>query len=336
MITTAAQLIGPQQAVLVQPAEVASPGPGEVLVRMQACGICHSDVFVSSLPQLPLVPLTLGHEGIGVVVEAGAGVDNVRTGDRVGITYFASSCGECEYCKSGRERLCPKQKNSGYSAHGALTNYAVVSAQQLIKVPLQLDAVKAAPLCCAGWTAYGALQNASLQEGQTVAIFGFGGLGNYALQFALHRKLRPIVSDVSEEKLETARALGAAATFLSDGAGRRIVKEAGGAHAAIVFTGSGPAIEQAFRSLKRAGTLVLVGLGADAFPLPVTEAIQKAIRIQASYLGTRQDLETIFRLAAEDSIQIPTTPRSLEEVPATLQQLKAGEIQGRAVVSFPA
>jgi propanol-preferring alcohol dehydrogenase len=333
MIATAAQLTGPQQAVVVQPTELAPPGPGEVLVRMQACGICHSDVFVSSLPQLPLVPLTLGHEGIGVVVEAGPGVDNVRAGDRVGITYFASSCGECEYCKSGRERLCPKQKNSGYSAHGALTDYSVVSAQQLIKVPAQLDAVQAAPLCCAGWTAYGALRNAGLQEGQTVAIFGFGGLGNYALQFALREKLRPIVSDVSEEKLESARALGAA-TFLSEGAGRRIVKEAGGAHAAIVFTGSGPAIEQAFRSLKRAGTLVLVGLGAADFALPVTEAIQKAIRIQASYLGTRQDLETIFRLAAEAPIEIPTNPRPLEEVPATLQQLKAGKIQGRAVVTF--
>ncbi len=333
MITTAAQLTGPQQAVLVQPTETGSPGPGEVLVRMQACGICHSDVFVSSLPQLPLVPVTLGHEGIGVVVEAGPGVENVRAGDRVGITYFASSCGECEYCKSGRERLCPKQRNSGYSAHGALTNYAVVSAQQLIKVPLGLDAVKAAPLCCAGWTAYGALQNAALQEGQTVAIFGFGGLGNYALQFALRRKLRPIVSDVSEEKLESARALGATATFLAEDSGKRIAKEAGGAHAAIVFTGSGAAIEQAFRSLKRAGTLVLVGLGAG-FALPVTEAIQKAIRIQASYLGTRQDLETVFRLASEDSIEIPTDVRRLEEVPATLQQLKAGKIQGRAVVTF--
>ena len=333
MIATAAQLTGPRQAVLVQPTELGPPGPGEVLVRMQACGICHSDVFISGLPELPVVPLTLGHEGIGIVVEAGPGVANVRAGDRVGITYFASSCGECEYCKSGRERLCPKQKNFGYSAHGALTNYALVSAQQLIKVPTQLDAVRAAPLCCAGWTAYGALQNAGLQEGQTVAIFGFGGLGNYALQFALHQKLRPIVADVSEEKLESARALGAAAAFLADGAGRRIVKESGGAHAAVVFTGSEPAIEQAFRSLKRAGTLVLVGLGAG-FALPVTEAIQKAIRIQASYLGTRQDLETVFRLASEDSIAIPTETHSLEEVPAALQQLKAGKIQGRAVVAF--
>jgi alcohol dehydrogenase, propanol-preferring len=333
MIANSAQLTGPQQAVVVQRTEPGSPGPGEVLVRMEACGICHSDVFVSGLPQLPLVPLTLGHEGIGVVVEVGPGVKNVAAGDRVGITYFASSCGECEYCKSGRERLCPKQKNFGYSAHGALTNYGVVSAQQLIQVPAGLDAVKAAPLCCAGWTAYGALQNAGVKEGQTVAIFGFGGLGNYALQFALKQRLRPIVSDVSEEKLESARALGAAATFPSDGAGRRIVKEEGGAHAAIVFTGAAAAIEQAFKSLKRAGTLVLVGLGAD-FALPVTEAIQKAIRVQASYLGTRQDLETIFRLAAEDSIQIPTDVRSLEEVPSTLQQLKAGKIQGRAVVNF--
>jgi len=333
MIATAAQLTGPQQAALVQPTEVGPPGPGEALVRMQACGICHSDVFISSLPELPLLPLTLGHEGIGVVVEAGPNVDNVRAGDRVGITYLASSCGECEYCKSGRERLCPKQKNSGYSVHGALTNYAVVSAQQLIKVPAQLDAVKAAPLCCAGWTAYGALRNAALAEGQTVAIFGFGGLGNYALRFALRQKLRPIVSDVSEEKLESARTLGATATFLAEGAGKRIVKETGGAHAALVFTGSGPAIEQAFRSLKRAGTLVLVGLGAN-FALPVSEAIQKAIRIQASYLGTRQDLETIFHLASEDSIEIPTEVRSLAEVPATLGQLKAGKIQGRAVVTF--
>src|SRR5260370_2778040 len=210
MIATSAQLTGPQQAVRVQSTEVGSPGPGQVLVRMQARGICHSDVFISGLPELPLVPVTLGHEGIGVVIEAGSGVDNVRAGDRVGITFLASSCGECEYCKSGHERLCPKQTNSGYSVNGALTTYALVPAQQLIKVPTQLDAIKAAPLCCAGWTASDALRNAGLQEGQAVAIVGLGGLGDYALQFALHQKLHPIVCDVSEDTLESARRFAAA------------------------------------------------------------------------------------------------------------------------------
>src|SRR5258708_36062623 len=108
MIATSAQLTAPQQAVRVQSTEIGSPGPGQVLVRMQACGICHSDVFISGLPQLPLVPVTLGHEGIGVVVEAATGVDNVLVGARVGITYLASSCGQYEYCKSAHERLGPE------------------------------------------------------------------------------------------------------------------------------------------------------------------------------------------------------------------------------------
>src|SRR5580704_18212092 len=147
----AAVLTAPRGEIRVMTDRVAEPGPGEALVRMEACGICHSDLFVAGLERLPLVPLTLGHEGIGRVESVGAGVTNVTAGDRVGITFLASTCGECELCRSGRERYCARQWNSGYTVHGAMASRAVVRAQYLARIPDELNAAEAAPICCAGW-----------------------------------------------------------------------------------------------------------------------------------------------------------------------------------------
>src|SRR5437660_4398852 len=154
----AAVLSSPRGAVSIVDDRLPEPGAGEALVRMEACGICHSDVFVAGLERLPLVPLTLGHEGIGRVEAVGPGVTRVAAGDRVGITFLAATCGECELCRSGRERYCARQLNSGYTAHGALASRAVVCTQYLVKIPDSLNAAEAAPVCCAGWTAYGALR----------------------------------------------------------------------------------------------------------------------------------------------------------------------------------
>src|SRR5262249_34840420 len=159
---------------------------GEVLVHMEACGLCHSDLFVSSLEKLPFTPLTLGHEGIGRIAAVGAGVAGFATGDRVGITFLASTCGVCPLCSAGSERFCPRQLNFGYTVNGALADWAVVPAPLLFSVPESLEAGGAAPLCCAGWTAYGALREAALQRGDSVALFGMGGLGHLAIQYARH------------------------------------------------------------------------------------------------------------------------------------------------------
>ena len=297
--TETAVLAGPRGAVVVESIHLSDPGPGEVLLRMEACGVCHSDVFVTTLEKLPLAPLTLGHEGIGRVEAVGEGVEGWSAGDRAGVTFLGTTCGACEWCTSGRERFCPKQTNFGYTLQGALGGYAIAPAAALIRVPETIAAEVAAPLCCAGWTAYRAVQEAGLAPGQSLALFGFGGLGHLALQVAQHQGARVSVSDPSEEKMEAARAAGA-------GGNTR------GSDAAIVFTAAPAAIPQAFRALKRNGTLVLVGLAAgSSYELPLIDTVLKGITIRGSYLGTRNDLARVFALAGEGVLrpQVSRCPR---------------------------
>jgi propanol-preferring alcohol dehydrogenase len=333
--TKAAVLAAPQGAIEVRAVDIPAPGPNEVLVRMEACGVCHSDLFVSGLSKLPRTPLTLGHEGIGRIEAVGEACTNLHLGDRVGITFLGSTCGECSYCKSGRERFCPKQKNTGYTLDGALAGYALADAAQVIRVPEQAAAEAMAPLCCAGWTAYGALREAGLAAGATVAIYGYGGLGQLALQYGLAQGLKVAVADVSGMKLERAQAAGAFFTAGSQDSGRALQKQVGGVDAAIVFTGSTEAMEQAIRSVKRMGTVVLVGLTTRDLQISVTETVLKGIRMVGSFLGTREDLEAVFRLAAGDSGIRPSVEAfPLDAAPEVLAKLGRGEVAGRAVIAF--
>ena len=332
--TKAAVLPQARGSVIVDSIYVGEPGPGEVLVRMEACGICHSELYVQSLEKLPLAPLTLGHEGIGRIEAAGPDVNGWSKGDRVGITFLGPTCGTCEWCTTGRERYCPKQANFGYSLHGALTEYALAPAAGLVRVPEQLAAGQAAPLCCAGWTAWGALREAGLERGQTVALFGMGGLGHLALQMARHRGLRVAAVDISEAKLEAARADGAEITAPADSAGKIIQKQHGGVDAAIVLTPSPAAIQQAFRALKRNGTLVLVGISVNQYELPLVDTIVKGIQIRGSYLGPRRDLEEVFALAVNGVVQPHTHAHAIDETPQLLEQMRRGELMGRAVIQW--
>lgn len=325
MLSRAVVLEGPKGAITVREVDVPEPGPGELLVRMEACGICHSDLFVAGLEKLPLAPLTLGHEGIGRVV---------TTGERVGITFLADTCGSCEPCRHGVERYCSRQVNSGFTAHGALAEFAIVRERQAVRIPEALDPADGAPLCCAGWTAYGAIREAGLRAGQTIALFGMGGLGHLAVQYARLRGLRVAAVDVSEEKLEQARSLGAEWAVSAESAGKALQKEMGGVDAAVVLTGSPAAIAQAFRSVKRTGLVVLVGLSSNQYELPIVDTVLKGVSIRGSYLGTREDLAEVMRLGAEGVVKARVETFGIDEAPALLELLQAGRIAGRAVVRF--
>jgi propanol-preferring alcohol dehydrogenase len=321
MTTRSVVLSAPRGAVAVESIVLGAPGPGEVLLRMEACGLCHSDVFVAGLEKLPLAPVTLGHEGIGRVEAIGAGVKDWSAGDRAAMTFLGTTCGACEWCASGRERFCPKQKNFGYTLQGALSDYVIAPAAALVRVPATLPASVAAPLCCAGWTAYRALTEARLERGQSVALFGFGGLGHLALQMAQHQGVRVSVSDPSAEKQEAARAAGAEI-------------DARGVDAAIVFTAATAAIPGAFRALKRGGTLVLVGLAAANYELPLVDTVLKGITIRGSYLGSRDDMAQIFALAGQGVLRPHVHTHALAETPELLQRLRRGEVPGRAVITW--
>jgi len=319
--TRAAVLAHARGPISVESLHFAEPAAGEVLLRMEACGLCHSDLFVAGLEKLPLAPLTLG-QGIGRVAGAGPGVTGWAAGDRAGITFLGTTCGTCEWCTAGRERFCPKQTNFGYTLQGALGNYALAPASALVRVPAHLPAADAAPLCCAGWTAYGALREAALAPGQSVALFGYGGLGHLALQIALHQGLRAAVSDPSEEKLALARAAGA-----DTGALRNM-------DAAIVFTAAPAAIPQAFRLLRCNGTLILVGLAVTSYELPLVDTVLKGITIRGSYLGSRDDLAAVFALAGDGVLRPHVHTHALDEAPALLDRRRRGEPPGRAVIAF--
>jgi propanol-preferring alcohol dehydrogenase len=332
--TSAAVLRQARGPVEIESVPLAEPGTGEVLVKMEACGLCHSDLFVSSLEKLPLAPLILGHEGIGRVVSAGAGVTAFGAGDRVGITFLASTCGSCDLCLTGRERFCPRQLNFGYTVNGALTGYAILPVPHLIRVPEDLAAEEAAPLCCAGWTAYGALREAGVQRGGSVALFGMGGLGHLGIQYARHLGLRVAAVDVSEPKLEMARGLGAELAVTAANAGRALHKQWGGADAAIVLTGASEAIQQAFRSVKRTGRVVLCGLSTDHYELPIVDTVLKGVTVRGSYLGSRSDLEEVFRLAHAGVGRPHVQQHTIDDAPQVLEKMRRGEILGRAVVVF--
>jgi propanol-preferring alcohol dehydrogenase len=189
-------------------------------------------------------------------------------------------------------------------------------------------------MCCAGWTAFGAIREAALSRGQTVALFGYGGLGHLALQIARDQGLRIAVADASEAKLESARAAGAELAVPADSAGRGLLKHYGGVDAAIVFTGNPAAIPQAFKSLKRLGALVLVGVSLNQYELPLVDTVVKGIQIRGSYLGCRDDLAAVFRLAQSGGLRASVESHPIEDTPALLARMKQGDISGRAVVVF--
>jgi alcohol dehydrogenase, propanol-preferring len=333
----AARLHQPGGLIVIEETAKPRPTDGEVLVRIEACGLCHSDLFIQSLDALPKTPLTLGHEAVGIVEEAGPGVAGWRPGDRVALTYLYAGCGACDACREERPELCPRQINTGYHADGAFAEYAVARAASLVNVPSDLPADQAAPLCCAGWTAYHAVNSMGLEPGSWLALFGVGGLGHLGIQFARLRGLRVAAVDRSEEKLALARKLGAEITVNArEQSAVRALKKVGGMHGAISFVASASVIGEAFKSLRRLGLLVLVGLAIENYELPLLDTVLKQARIQGSFLGTRAELGEVFELARAGKVRMETEALSLDALPGAMERMKAGRLAGRAVVRFPA
>ena len=331
----AVRLTAPRESVRVVDAPEPDPGPGEALVRLEACGLCRSDLFIQSLEKLPQAPLTLGHEGIGVVERVGAGVEALKKGDRVGLTYLYGGCGACEACATGRPELCGRQRNRGYHVDGAFAELALAQADCVARIPAGLDAAVAAPLCCAGWTAYRAVQTARIFPDEWLAVWGAGGLGQLAIQLARFEGWR--VAAVDPSAANRALASDAGAELALDPAQddlRKAFKSIGGAHAAISFVAAAGAVQEAVRVVRRGGSVVLVGLSPETLELPLLDVVLKGLRIEGSFLGRQPDLDAVFELAREGRIRPQVTPCSLEDVPAALERMRAGTLAGRTVAVF--
>jgi propanol-preferring alcohol dehydrogenase len=309
---------------------------GQVRVKVEACGLCHTDIHAANgdWPIKPSPPFIPGHEGVGIVTQLGWGVSEVAVGDRVAMPWLGYACGNCEYCVSGRETLCLEQKMMGYTIDGGFGEYATAYARYVVKVPEGVDPFDAAPLTCAGVTTYKAVKVAGTRSSDFVAVFGVGGLGHLAIQYASIAGGRVVAVDVIDEKLELARELGAEFTINAKKEDPvAAIQALGGVDQAIALAVSPRAFEQAYSSLKRGGTLVFVALPADnEVKLPIFETVLNGITIVGSIVGTRKDLGEVFELHAAGKTRVIRETRPLDQVNEAIADVEAGRVAARIVL----
>ncbi|AWX57908.1 MULTISPECIES: alcohol dehydrogenase AdhP [Brevibacillus] len=320
--------------------EVAIPhvGHGEVLVKIKTCGVCHTDLHAAhgDWPVKPKLPLIPGHEGVGVVEKLGEGVTSLKVGDRVGIPWLFSACGECDYCLTGWETLCMQQLNGGYSADGAYAEYCVAPAAYVARIPDELGDVEAAPILCAGVTTYKALKVANVKPGEWVAIYGIGGLGHVALQYAKAMGYNVVAVDIHKEKLDLAKELGADVTVNGSEVDpvQAIQEQVGGVHGAISVAVTKKAFEQAYKSVRRGGSLVVVGLPNAELPIPIFDTVLNGVTVKGSIVGTRKDMQEALDFAARGKVRAIIETQPLDQINEVLERLEKGQINGRVVLTM--
>jgi propanol-preferring alcohol dehydrogenase len=324
----------------IQEVAIPEPGPGEVLVKIAATGVCHTDLHAEhgDWPVKPSLPFIPGHEGAGVVAAVGPGVKSLREGDRVGIAWLHDACGECEYCITGWETLCAAQHDSGYSVNGTFAEYAIGDARYVARLPAALGFTEVAPILCAGVTTYKGIKETEARPGEWIAISGIGGLGHLAIQYARAMGLRVAALDVTPEKLALARTLGAELAVdasAPDAAAQIVAATNGGAHGVLVTAVSPRAFGQALQLARRRGTVSLVGLPPGDFPTPIFDVVLKRLTIRGSIVGTRKDLAEALDLAAAHAVGAHIHTRRLEEINTVFAELEAGKVDGRIVIPFP-
>ncbi|RIY32300.1 alcohol dehydrogenase AdhP [Psittacicella hinzii] len=324
--------------VEVKDIPVPTPGYGEALVKVEYCGVCHTDLHVAAGDYGKKPGVVLGHEGVGKVVELGQGVTSLKVGDRVSIAWFFSGCGVCEYCNSGKETLCRSAKNAGYSVDGAMSEYCLVDADYAVKVPDGLDPVQASSITCAGVTTYKGVKTSNVRPGQWLVVFGAGGLGNLGVQYgAKVFGARVIVVDINDDKLALAKEVGAevAINGLKENVVERIQELTnGGANAVIVTAVSKVAFNQAVESVRPAGRVVCIGLPPDTMDLSIPRIVFDGIEVVGSLVGTRADLAEAFEFGRRGLVVPVVETCDVDEVKQVFEEMHAGKIQGRKVLDF--
>jgi propanol-preferring alcohol dehydrogenase len=322
----------------IQERDIPEPGPGEVLVHLETSGLCHTDIHAAhgDWPVKPTLPIVPGHEGVGIIEKLGEGVTTRSIGERVALPWLGYACGDCRYCVDGRETLCEKQHNTGYSIDGGFAEYAVANARFAVPVPDGVSSLDAAPLTCAGVTTYKALKVANIQPTERVAVFGIGGLGHLGVQYARILGGTVIAVDVEDPKLELARELGA--EHLVNAAKVdpvAAIQKLGGADVALVLAASPKVFEQAFSSLSRGGRLICVALPAEQqMSISIFETVLKGLSIIGSIVGTRQDLAEVFALHAAGRTRIIAEGRRLEQVNEAIDEVLSGKVLARLVFEY--
>lgn len=312
-------------------ARPADPGRGQILIRVAGCGVCRSNLHMIEGDWLPggvpsISPIVPGHEVTGYVAAIGDGVEGFTVGDPVGVMPVWWTCGECEFCTSGREQLCHRRIITGETVDGGYAEYMLSHAAHTYKVPANLDLVAAAPLFCPGITAYGAMSKVDVGIGDVVAVFGLGGVGHMAVQMAVLTGAEVVAVGRTKAHLDVARDLGAARTVDSTDASA-LAAIADSADAVLTFADSDAVTAQAMATLKWGGTLV------NAVPITLSEFhFNKAQTIKGTILGNHQQMEAVLQLASEGKIRTVVEVFPLSAADEALGRLARGELRSRAVL----
>ena len=323
---------------LIENKELRPLETGEALVDIEYCGVCHTDLHVAHGDFGKVPGRVLGHEGIGIVKEIAPDVKSLKVGDRVSVAWFFEGCGACEYCTTGRETLCRTVKNAGYSVDGGMAEQCIVTADYAVKVPEGLDPAQASSITCAGVTTYKAIKEAQLQPGQWTVIFGAGGLGNLAVQYAKKVFNAHVVAvDINNDKLALAKEVGADIVINGhevEDVAALIQEKTGGAHSAVVTAVSKVAFNQAVDSVRAGGRVVAVGLPSEMMDLSIVKTVLDGIQVIGSLVGTRKDLEEAFQFGAEGLVVPVVQKRPVDDAVDVFGEMEAGTIQGRMVLDF--
>ena len=319
--------------------DIPTAGAGEILVKIEACGVCHTDLHAANgdWPAKPTLPFTPGHEGIGKVVALGAGVTAVKEGDRVGVPWLYSACGHCEYCLSAWETVCAKAQYGGYTRNGGFAEYIVADPNYVAHIPAGLASTAAAPLICAGVTSYKGIKETGAKPGQWVVISGIGGLGHLGVQYAKAMGLHVCAVDIDDGKLAHATQLGADAAVNArhaDAVKAVIEATGGGAHGVLITATSLPAFKQGLGMTRKVGTCVLVGIPPGEFPTPLFEVVANCITIRGSFVGTRQDMAEALMFAVEGKVKADIELQPLSAINNIFERMTHGEVPSRVVLDF--
>lgn len=327
--------------LVLRDCDMPTPGPGQILVKTEACGVCHTDLHAArgDWPLKPIPPFIPGHEGIGIVVALGAGVTSVREGERVGVPWLYSACGHCEYCLNAWETVCASAQFGGYTQNGGFAEYILADPNYVAHIPEGLDPLEAAPIICAGITTYKGIKEADVRPGQWIVISGVGGLGHLAAQYAKAMGLRVCAVDIDDRKLAHASRLGADAVVNArEGDPVQAVRQVtdGGAHGVLITAPSLSAFKQGVGMTRKLGTCVLVGLPPGEFPVPLFEVVANCITVRGSFVGNRQDMAEALAFAAQGKVKADIEVRPLSDINQIFDQLERGEVQSRVVIDFSA
>ena len=326
------------EPLVIEEVRVPEVGPGQILVKIAAAGVCHTDLHAAQgdWPIKPNPPFIPGHEGAGHVVAVGSGVSHVKEGDRVGVPWLYSACGHCVHCLGGWETLCELQQNTGYSVNGSFADYVLADPNYVGHLPDNVGFVEIAPVLCAGVTVYKGLKMTEAKPGDWVAISGIGGLGHMAVQYAKAMGFNIAAIDIDDQKLALARSLGATVTVNALHADPVAVlkKEIGGAHGVLVTAVSPKAFAQALGLVRRGGTVALNGLPPGDFPLSIFDTVLNGITVRGSIVGTRLDLQEAMAFAGEGKVRATVSTDRLAKINQVFARMRRGEIEGRVVLDL--